>query len=78
MDTHSDNGGIGGKATSGNVGNGGSCFAIIIGDACGGSTGSTEPRGGAGGNGDRGFNGTDFAPNVSNLYNNTRNGDFRN
>ncbi|MDQ6722966.1 MAG: beta-lactamase family protein [Thermoproteota archaeon] len=44
-------GGAGGNATSGNIGDGGSCFALIIGKACGGSTGSTEPRGGAGGNG---------------------------
>lgn len=45
------NGGNGGDANAGDVGEGGSCYAKIIGDSCGGSTGSTEPRGGAGGNG---------------------------
>jgi hypothetical protein len=41
----------GGKAIAAPVGPGGSCVAEIIGDACGGSTGSSEPRGGQGGNG---------------------------
>lgn len=33
-------GGDGGKAIADDVGPGGSCLAIIIGDSCGGSTGS--------------------------------------
>jgi hypothetical protein len=45
------NGGDGGIAIAAPVGPGGSCVAEIIGDACGGSTGSSEPRGGQGGNG---------------------------
>ncbi len=44
-------GGDGGSATAGDVGPGGSCFAQIIGNECGGSTGSNEPRGGQAGNG---------------------------
>ena len=43
------NGGDGGEAIAGDVGDGGSCYAITIGNHCGGSTGSNEPRGGAGG-----------------------------
>jgi hypothetical protein len=43
--------GDGGKAIAGDVGHGGSCLAIIIGDSCGGSTGSNEPRGGEAGDG---------------------------
>lgn len=44
-------GGDGGIANAGDVGPGGSCIAIVIGDSCGGSTGSNEPRGGQGGDG---------------------------
>jgi hypothetical protein len=47
-------GGDGGKAIAAPVGPGGSCLAIIIGDSCGGSTGSSEPRGGQGGDGGAG------------------------
>lgn len=48
------NGGHGGNtgdAIGGDIGPGGSCFAIhhsSIGDECGGSTGSSEPRSGSG------------------------------
>ena len=43
------NGGDGGEAIAGDGGDGGSCYALTIGNHCGGSTGSNEPRGGAGG-----------------------------
>ena len=39
------------SAIAGDVGDGGSCYALTIGNHCGGSTGSNEPRGGAGGAG---------------------------
>lgn len=42
-------GGDGGWAKAGDVGPGGSCVAEIIGNECGGSTGSNEPRGGEAG-----------------------------
>jgi hypothetical protein len=44
-------GGDTGDATGGDIGPGGSCFAndhSTIGDECGGSTGSSEPRSGSG------------------------------
>jgi hypothetical protein len=44
-------GGNTGDAISGDIGPGGSCFAkyhVTIGDECGGSTGSSEPRSGSG------------------------------
>ena len=44
-------GGNTGDAIGGDIGPGGSCFAIhhsSIGDECGGSTGSSEPRSGSG------------------------------
>ncbi|TVP41053.1 hypothetical protein [Candidatus Nitrosocosmicus arcticus] len=44
-------GGDTGDAISGDIGPGGSCFAknhVTIGDECGGSTGSSEPRSGSG------------------------------
>lgn len=47
-------GGDGGPAIAGDVGPGGSCLAKIIGNECGGSTGSNEPRGGKAGNGGNG------------------------
>jgi hypothetical protein len=47
-------GGDGGKAIAAEVGPGGSCVAIVIGDSCGGSSGSSEPRGGQGGDGGAG------------------------
>jgi hypothetical protein len=45
------NGGDGGEAIAGDVGDGGTCYAVTIGNHCGGSTGSNEPRCGAGGAG---------------------------
>ncbi len=57
------NGGDGGNtgdAISGDIGPGGSCFAkdhVTIGDECGGSTGSSEPRSGSGDNSMNGGNG---------------------
>ena len=45
------NGGNTGDAIAGDIGPGGSCFAknhVTIGDECGGSTGSSEPRSGSG------------------------------
>ena len=47
-------GGDGGWAKAGDVGPGGSCVAEIIGNECGGSTGSNEPRGGEAGDGGNG------------------------
>lgn len=44
-------GGDTGDAIGGDIGPGGSCFAkdhVTIGDECGGSTGSSEPRSGSG------------------------------
>ena len=44
-------GGNTGDAISGDIGPGGSCFVkdhVTIGDECGGSTGSSEPRSGSG------------------------------
>ncbi|WP_148686537.1 hypothetical protein [Candidatus Nitrosocosmicus hydrocola] len=44
-------GGVTGDAIAGDIGPGGSCFAknhVTIGDECGGSTGSSEPRSGSG------------------------------
>lgn len=44
----------GGWAKAGDVGTGGSCVAEIIGNECGGSTSSNEPRGGEAGDGGNG------------------------
>ncbi len=76
MDGNNDgvgSGGTGGKSTSGNVGEGGSCFALIIGNACSGSNGSTEPRGGAGGN-----TGNDGDPIIDTTISNLNNNSSRN
>lgn len=74
-DSNSNNSGgsIGGKATSGNVGSGGSCYALIIGNGCGGSTGSTEPRGGAA---TGGYDGNDIID-TNSLDNSSINGNTR-
>ena len=47
-------GGDGGSAKAGDVSPGGSCLAKIIGNECGNSTGSNEPRGRQVGNGSNG------------------------
>lgn len=58
-------GGDGGKAIAADVGPGGSCLAIIIGDSCGGSTGSSEPRGGQAGDGGDGGDAIIFGEKIS-------------
>jgi hypothetical protein len=55
----------GGDAIAAPVGPGGSCVAEIIGDSCGGSTGSSEPRGGQGGNGGDGGDAIIFGDKIS-------------
>lgn len=63
------NGGDGGSATAGDVSPGGSCFAQIIGNECGGSTGSNEPRGGQAGDGGDGGDAFIFGSDSSNNRN---------
>jgi hypothetical protein len=66
-------GGDTGDAIAGDIGPGGSCLAIsaTIGDNCGGSTGSSEPRSGSGdnsmngGEGGQGGQGGDANVNIS-------------
>ena len=66
-------GGDTGDAIGGDIGPGGSCLAINaqIGDECGGSTGSSEPRSGSGdnsmngGEGGQGGHGGDANVNIS-------------
>jgi hypothetical protein len=58
-------GGDGGKAIAADVGPGGSCIALIIGDSCGGSTGSSEPRGGQAGDGGDGGDAFIFGEKIS-------------
>ena len=66
-------GGDTGDAIGGDIGPGGSCLAINaqIGDECGGSTGSSEPRSGSGdnsmngGEGGQGGQGGDAKVNIS-------------
>src|SRR6476620_11240264 len=61
-------GGETGDATSGDVGPGGSCFASNnskIGDECGGSTGSSEPRSGSGDHSMNGGKGGEATLNLS-------------
>lgn len=65
------NGGHGGNtgdAKGGDIGPGGSCYALdlsTIGDDCGGSTGSSEPRSGSGDNSMNGGNGGDNTINLN-------------
>jgi hypothetical protein len=62
-------GGDTGAAIGGDIGPGGSCYAndhSIIGDGCGGSTGSSEPRSGSG---DHSMNGGDGGEPSVNLGN---------
>jgi hypothetical protein len=59
-------GGNGGRG--GDIGPGGSCFASdhsTIGDECGGSTGSSEPRSGSGDNSMNGGDGGEASVNLS-------------
>jgi hypothetical protein len=61
-------GGDTGDAISGDIGPGGSCFArnhSTIGDECGGSTGSSEPRSGSGDHSMNGGRGGEATVNLS-------------
>jgi len=61
-------GGDTGDATGGEIGDGGSCFAndhSRIGDECGGSTGSSEPRSGSGDHSMNGGRGGEATVNLS-------------
>ncbi|MGN6708482.1 MAG: hypothetical protein ACTHKF_03960 [Candidatus Nitrosocosmicus sp.] len=61
-------GGDTGEAIGGDIGPGGSCFAndhSTIGDECGGSTGSSEPRSGSGDKSMNGGNGGEASVNLS-------------
>ena len=58
-------GGDGGWAKAGDVGPGGSCVAEIIGNECGGSTGSNEPRGGEAGDGGNGGDAVIFGNSIN-------------